>query len=204
MNKLKMRSKAFAFGLFAVAASSAQAITVATFADPTIGQSNPTPLFTFSPDGPNGTLDGGYEGLTLATFVGTFTGVSFELEGDGNGFVEATASVADRYNLGAGSVRFFTGSDANLLTIAFDSGTLTNTGFGSSDQQGGNVTFSGTIAGANLFNEAFAFTFANPKASGSDITYTASFTSSADAVPEPASLAALGLGALTLLRRRRR
>jgi hypothetical protein len=183
-----------------VVAAQAQSFTVATFADPTIGMANPTPMFRISPGVGNGTLSGSWagDGLTLETWMGTFNDVEFVMAD-----VATTQIVVGFWTVGEGSVVFSTDTDSNLLTIAFDSGSLTPNGVGGSDFWGNNVTFSGTLApGASFTDEAFGFAFANPRADGNDVTFTASFTSSA--VPEPASFAALGLGAIALLRRRKK
>ncbi|ARU42142.1 hypothetical protein CCB80_13720 [Armatimonadetes bacterium Uphvl-Ar1] len=67
------------------------------------------------------------------------------------------------------------------------------------------MTFSGSaVAGYVFDNEQFSFSFANPVSFGNDgVSYTASFTSSADVVPEPATMAVLGLGLAAFARRKR-
>ena len=71
-----------------------------------------------------------------------------------------------------------------------------------------NVVITGSkIGSATLSNESFSFSFANQEAlsgnwdEGFGFTATASFTSSAT-VPEPATMCLLGLGTLSLLRRK--
>ena len=92
-------------------------------------------------------------------------------------------------------------SVAGIAAISFSGGTLTSPStFGASDFVGQNVVFSGPIIPAGLSQESFAFSFANPVGTIEDYTVTAAFTSSA--VPEPASIALLALGALVAIRRR--
>ncbi len=184
---------------FASAALVAQAATFATFADPTIGQSNPLPLFTLDTVG--NTLSGSYTGgITLVTSATTYNGVSLSMKS-----VAATPVVPGVYNLSAGAVTLSNASDSNILTISFAAGTLSDNGFGGSDFKGNGVTFSGSsVPSTGLTNEAFGFSFANPAQAGNNVTYTAAFTSSASPVPEPASLAVLGIGAIAMIRRRKR
>jgi MYXO-CTERM domain-containing protein len=107
-------------------------------------------------------------------------------------------------SLGPGQIDLWDSSNNLLMTITFSGGLLSSSfGFGSSEFQGNNVTFSGPILGGDVFtNEAFAFSFANPVATQTGYQATASFTSSAN-VPAPAGLAALAMGGLAIGRRRR-
>lgn len=190
-------------GVFAASigmVAAAEAFTFATFSDPTIGQGNPTAMIFVA----GGELSGGYDGVSLQTLSGTVT-ASFEVTGPGGaGGVAVTEVAPEFWALGAGAVRFFTGSDSNVLTITFESGSLTENEFGANEFQGDVVSFSGSSVVQAYTNEAFGFAFANPRVNANGKSYTASFTASVDAVPEPASLGVLGIGALALIRRRRR
>jgi len=118
----------------------------------------------------------------------------------------APVSRIGSFGLGAGSIVFLDSSSNLLLTITFSSGSvLTPFFFGASFTNADNVTFTSPYFSNALFtDEQFTFSFANPKFNGQTYTYTASFTSSAEAVPEPTTLGLLGVGAAALLRRRLR
>lgn len=179
--------------------SLAHADTVATFADPATGPT--TPLFTVN----GNLLTGGWSGtgLTLQTpgtpapdyLDVTFTITPLVLIPLFNGFFMTSGGV----------VTFFDGVNP-ILTITFSNGFLTSpTGVGASDFASQNVTFSGPALGGLIpSDEAFAFSFANPRVMQNGYTVTSAFTSSATLdIPGPASLAGLGLGLLVAGRRRR-
>jgi hypothetical protein len=178
------------------AIASAQAVTIATHADP--AQNNSTPLFTTSASAVTGNWSG--TGLTLDVPVAgmTFTDVQMDM-----GAVTRAGSA-----LGAGTVKFFTTDiNAPIFQVDFTSGTIFEPfGLGASFVSAQDATFSGSaVTGMSFENEQFAFSFANPVSLGQGVnTYTASFTSSADVVPEPASMAILGLGIAALARRKRK
>jgi hypothetical protein len=90
-----------------------------------------------------------------------------------------------------------------VLNITYTKGLVVlDGGAGSSDLRLDGVTFSGPNVPAGLSQEMYNFSFANGFDNGQFVhSYTASFTSSA--VPEPASMIALGAGLLALARRRR-
>jgi hypothetical protein len=188
--------------MFVVGAASAQSFTIATFADPATSSS--TPLFTEVTTGPGltGTLGGGWSapGLTLMTpgFLGggstsnvTFTMSNLNINSTG----QATAAG------GGPAVIDFKSGATDLFKVQFDSGVFNTFALGASTLIGNNVSFSGAHVPTGLSSQQFAFSFSNAHTVGNQTTYTASFTSSA--VPEPASIAALGLGIAGIIRRKR-
>ena len=177
--------------------------TVATFADPSKNSDNPL----FTADFSDGTLNGGWAygntGLTLEIYNGhTFTNAWFEM---------AEVGITDAFgDTESGAINFYAyGTTANpLLTISFESGYVDYHNFGADGIfVTNNVTITGSEIAGTLSEEQFAFSFANLAelpghtdwADG--FTATAAFTSSA--IPEPATICLLGLGALVLPRRRK-
>lgn len=188
--------------ILAAAAGVSNAVTVATFADPTSG---PTPSL-FQYNATTQTLTGGYAGLGLdletpGIAAADFADATFSMTP-----LVAIANLGPFVQFGAGSVQFFDSAANPILNISFTGGIMTGAlSFGASDFTGFGVTFSGSALGAiqSITNESFAFSFANPVATQSGFTVTSSFTSSADiVVPGPGSLALAGAG-LLLMRRRR-
>ncbi len=193
---------AFAVATTALVGTS-QAATILTFADPATGPA--TPLFQLS----GGILTGGWAsgnvGLTLETpglAAPDYTNAWFD-------FAPVTVTPTGTppfFLLGPGQIRFYQfGGVTPLVTITFSGGLLTDAlGFGASTFAGFGVTFSGPIIGpGSPSNEAISFSFANQVGSSTNYTATASFTSSADNIPAPASAALLGLGMLFASRRQR-
>ena len=199
-----------ALGLVVATATVANAsILVATFADPS--QNSTLPLFTANSSSVIGAWTGNNLNLkvsTDATGTTSFTYVNTHMAFD-NG---TTGMAVGRTGtaLTQGRVSFYTGADltSTILTITFSAGLIYEpfVAGASSYISGQNVQFSGSaIAGLQpLTNQAFSFGFANPGTSPAGNTYTSSFTSSADAVPEPASMLALGFAAIAGLVRRRK
>ncbi len=194
----------------------ATTVTVATFADPATNYT--TPLFTVDLD--NGIITGEWPdepGLDLIIFGDSnnpFEDAFFKM-------TDPTGTTGVKYaggimggETGGGIIKFFeNGQDTSttpLIQITFDSGHVTPFGFGATNlsffgDNGDNVTIiDSEIAGSLAEEASFSFSFANhaPLSGGwsKGYTATASFTSSA--VPEPATIALLGLGALSLLRRK--
>jgi hypothetical protein len=176
-----------------LAAAPAIGGTVATFSDPAADGS--TPLFELS----GTSFTGGWSGLNLMLDMpitgsvwpdATFTVTPLTVTGPGQ--------------LSSGTLDFFKSpADGGglVLQIDFNEASLAPFGWGASDVfLGQDVTFSGPGIPSGLTAETFAFSFANPIPTPDGFTYTASFTSSA--VPEPASLLLLVLGAIKALRRR--
>ena len=191
-------------GLLALAVASRATFTVATFSDPALDAS--TPLFTW--DTTNSTLEGAWTGSGMTVETPGFTGggsvtdAHFDMKP-----VQLTTLIAGTlYEMAAGQIVFYTNDINNpFFTVDFDGGLFLNPLSASAATQAGDlVDFSGPNVPANLIQEAFAFSLANPTQSGDKWTYTASFTSSADVVPEPASMVALGAGIAALVSRRRK
>lgn len=146
-----------------------------------------------------GALVGGWSagGLDLVVPIAgtTYTDAVFDMD-------PVTVNMDD--TLGSGTIRFYedAGMTSLILQIDFDGGELHQPlGFGASFISANNVTFSGPVITTPLTDEQFSFSFANPTTTANGNSYTASFTSSA--VPEPATLALVAVGALCCIRRRR-
>ena len=195
-------------------------MTIATFADPSRNSSNP--LFTVDFTGM--TFTGGWAdtqtGLTLQIpYTGaTFADVWFEMS-DVTIISTTIIPGGGKFGLtGSGAINFYADGAANpiapLLTISFGSGLVSRYGFGESDETPDgyfittNVTITGSAIPGTLSEEEFSFSFANLKClPGSNklndgFTTTAAFTSSA--VPEPATIALLGFGVLSIVSRKKR
>jgi uncharacterized protein (TIGR03382 family) len=189
----------FAAAAIATASGAAHAATIVTFADPAMGPD--TPLFEVNTI--TSQLTGGWTaaGMTLET-----PGLAAPNFADARFTMNAVALLTPLpfAQLGAGQIDFWDSSNNLLMSVNFSGGLLTSSfGFGASEFQGNNVTFSGPILGGDvLTNEAFAFSFANPVATETGYQATASFTSSAT-IPAPAALSLLGLSGLAIGRRRR-
>jgi hypothetical protein len=181
-------------------------MTIATFADPS--RNGGAPLFTV--DFSDGTLTGGWAygntGLTLQIPSGhTFTDAWFEMDA-----VHITSTSAMSGQIGAGVINFYEGATptAPLLTVSFTSGTVSRYGLGADERLiTNNATITCPEIAGTLSQKQFSFSFANlAKLPGSTnwndgFTTTAAFTSSA--VPEPAAICILGLGALCLVRKKK-
>ena len=188
-----------------ISATQAASVTVATFADPSGNATDP--LFTVN--WTNSTVNGGWAdikgGLNLQI---PLTGVSFAnawFVMDQLAITNTIVFGGSTYGqTGAGQVRFYEdGSTTNpLLCIDFITGYVGRQFLAADEFYGNNVTITGSAIPFALSYEQFSFSFANVTSFLPDgFNSTASFTSSA--VPEPATICLLGLGALSLLRRKR-
>jgi hypothetical protein len=187
------------FAFATLAAASQASFTVATFDDPTT--SSAEVMFTF--DSNNMTLQGSYGGTNLNlvhpgfTGGGSTSGVTFS-----SSIVNLTPIASNVYQMGAGVIQFLDSSSSLIFTISFSGGLFVNPFSASSaDISGFNVTFSGPNVPSGLSDEQFSFSLANAVNTGGVWTYTSAFTSSA--VPEPATMVALGSGLALLAARRR-
>jgi hypothetical protein len=196
--------------LFALVTSNVFGGTIATFSDPALSAT--TPLFTVNDV--TKTVSGGW--------LDSQTGLDLQVVLTGNTFNNAFFTMTPlsytgslNYAVtGAGTIRFFADnadplSATPILQIDFDNANITFGGLGGDNLFSSNgVKFSGSEIGSlSLSEEVFAFSFANLKAlnpASPKLGYsaTAAFTSSA-IVPEPATLAILGLGSITLIPRRK-
>lgn len=181
------------------AAGVSHAATIATFADPS--PSGAQPLFTLT----GNTLTGGWGalGLTLETPglpAPNYSNATFTMTP-----LTVVSSFSVVSIMSGGTIQFFDSSAALLMQIDFTSAILTMPlSLGSSDTlTATDVTFSGPIIPGDLTLESFAFSFANPTMSQGSVSVTSAFTSSAERIPGPATLAGLGMGLLLMGRRRR-
>lgn len=182
-------------------AAMANSFTVATFADPSGTSSNPVIYVDVNAF----IIYGGWNqpGLTLET-PGLIGGGSVSNAQFTMSTTSLTSIISGVYAMGSGTINFTDSSLNPVLNIAYTKGLVVlDGGAGSSDLRLDGVTFSGPNVPAGLSQEMYNFSFANGFDNGQFVhSYTASFTSSA--VPEPASMIALGAGLLALARRRRR
>ena len=180
-------------------------LTIATFDDPAMDSS--TPLFTV--DLNTNFITGGWDDLK--------TGLDLDVIYSGNTFVDAFFEMTPvSYTgglmggpTGGGTVKFFADGQSTgmtpLIQIDFNSAALSPTSFGGVELFGNDVTISGSeIGGATLTNEAFSFSFANQILLPDEVGFTATSAFTSSAVPEPATVALLGFGSLSLILRRRR
>ncbi|HBG78430.1 MAG TPA: hypothetical protein DDW84_06250 [Phycisphaerales bacterium] len=178
--------------------------TVATFSDPS-GDSN-SPLFEV--DFAAMTLNGGWADAE----TGLLLNVPYSANSFTNAWFEMTevAIINTFGDTGGGEIKFYADGDSTtpLLDITFGSGYVSRFNFGADEMfVANNVIFTGSEIGGVLSAEEFSFAFANlAKLTGSDdwsdgFTATAAFTSSA--IPEPATIALLSIGFLSLIRRKR-
>jgi hypothetical protein len=192
-----------------ISVSAKASMTIATFADPSIGS---RPLFRVDFRLAQMKLTGGW--------ADTKTGLTLEIPYSGHTFANAWFEMTDVVILntsgdtGGGEINFYAdGSTTSLLAINFESGFVSRYSFGADEFFAENVTITGSEITDTLSEEQFAFSFANKKKLSSanpndGFTATAAFTSSAvilvpPPIPEPATICLLGLGALSVVRRKK-
>ncbi|MGA1979035.1 MAG: PEP-CTERM sorting domain-containing protein [Sedimentisphaerales bacterium] len=188
-------------------------LTIATFADPSRNSNNPLFTVDFTQMKFTGGWDDDKTGLTLEI---PYSGYTFEDAWFEMTEVEITdTDVIWGQKFGqasSGVIKFYEDNTSTdpLVIIDFDSGLILRQSF-SADEifVAENVTITGSKIPGTLLQEQFTFGFANrAKLPGhtdwnDGFTATAAFTSSAVPAPEPATICLLGLGALSLLRRKR-
>lgn len=205
-------------GIFAFAfmpcLQAAESFTVARFHNPSQGSN--TPLFTVNWS--DMTVSGSWNspGLTLV-FGDQFGGDSFEnvrLEMTDLALIYTQSGYGPKFGMtDSGQINFYQqGTITNpLMTIDFDGAYISRYVLAEQENIDNNVwaqnvTFSGSQFESPLTNQQFSFAFANVTAlpggtmDSKGFTATASFDSSA--VPEPATIALLGLGAIVLIKKR--
>jgi len=199
--------------IVAAAPAAAATETVATFADPS--QTSDECFFTVDLTGNRiyGEWVQGNSGLDLEVVLAgmTYPDAFFTLTGD-DGFDGIAYNHTGFYGeTGGGVLEFFDSDAAPLLQVEFDAAFLTPGGMASDELLSLNVVdIRGDalpFGGAYLVEESFGFSFTNqqllnPGEPGEGFEATAAFTSAAT-VPEPSVVVLLGVGALTLVRRRR-
>lgn len=202
MNTLKITTLVVAL----CGVSAAQAVTIATHDDPSVGAPQ-----VFTIDYNTNTVMGGWAlpglNLSIPVLAGNYNNLTMSVANMAITNVQVVGPLTI-LTLGAGEIRYWD-TDINnpVFQVNFDSATLVEPATAqAADLTGNNVTFSGSGLGAlngNLTNEVIAYSFANPVYNGNVHTYTASMTSSADVVPEPASMTLLALGVAAFAARRR-
>jgi len=199
-------------------------ITIATFADPS--EDSDHPLFTVDFRPTQMKLTGGWDdektGLTLQIpYNGhSFQDAWFEITNVNITSTFQTITPLGTFTCGntsAGKIQFYEDNaepetDDPLVVIEFESGSVWWYDFGADETSplfgAANVTITGSQITGTLSEEEFTFPLANqaylPGSTdwNDGFTATASFTSSA--VPEPATVCLLGLGALGLVGRQKR
>lgn len=202
MNKL-MTTIITMLVLVLLAPAAHSTMTIATFADP--AQNSSTPLFVV--DLMSDLITGGWTSTGLDLLVLNSVNYPDAV------FVMSDIAITNvtdpflGYKTDSGTITFFeSGQTTEIITIEFESGWVNFFGFGGADFASDDVTISGPALGSMILaEESFAFSFTNyVPLQGSyrnGFTTTASFTSSA--IPEPATIAMLGVGCLALLRKRK-
>lgn len=212
INRIALTASAFAV---LAAAANAQ-VPFLSFAD------NGTPAVTRT--SPADTLSGGNttSPYTSINSVVSVTNVTYTFNGIVPVFNSGTG-LNDDAQTGPGSISVFgdLGSGSvKLFDVSFDSGTLTSASFGASDTNvdpsgnplSDNVVYSNIATALQPFIattgdlDSISLSFANPQTNtaGTAVTYQTSGSFASQPVPEPTTMAALGLGALAMLRRRRK
>lgn len=175
------------------------------------------------PTTPSATLESFYKGtvklvVTGGSTAGTYLANYSILDASGSPILDLTSNPSGTYTINdAGTLKFTyagpTGggltNGQNLLTFNFGTGGIASTsGFGISPAKNSFVTSTtGSLVDGPVDNSKTKFSFSFPGSflgGGDTRHYTADFTSSVQAVPEPASMGVLAIGAVALLRRRRR
>ena len=188
-------------GLCLPAALAEPTATIVTFSDPAANAT--TPLFSLA----GNQFQGGWSGLSLDLLTpglpstGDILNAKFTMTP-----LTATQIVPGYLSLTGGTIDFLDSANALVFQITFQSASLApSIGFGASDLALQTVTFFDPAQPSWLFGQdRFAFSFANDAVTPNGSSWTASFTSSAIAIPEPASAGLLVVGGVLLTSLRRR
>jgi hypothetical protein len=191
-------------------------ITVSTFADPAVDST--TPLFNVNSTA--NTITGGWAdsrtglNMQVAGGIGTpYVDAWFTINTT-ESTTSAPLTIGDPQSMwgmyfgktGAGVITFYKNGTTNkILKIAFDKAYVTPTGFGVSKtlDPTANITIT-DYTGSSLFGTSgvsFSFGFVNIDSTATGYNATSSFSLSA--IPEPATIALLSIGTLSLIRKRK-
>lgn len=180
-------------------------LTVASFADPSQSSTEPLFMVNFTENFVAGGWADGLGNLHLAVpHIGAiFPNAWFEMDRLDIVSVEHVFGVPHG-RTSAGQIRFYRpGTDTDpLMVIDFAQAFVSQTaGLTSMDFFGQQVEFGGSQISRDLFDKQFSFSFANTEqlAQADGFTATAAFTSSA--IPEPATIALLAVGAMLAFKR---
>jgi hypothetical protein len=196
-----------------IGTSLAEAMTIASFADPTVGTSPLRYMFAVR-DGSPGTITQPSNAPGVNLYLDESTGAGGLHSGVSLTYTQLTYTGGFLAGGSIGQGYFdFLEQGQSLLRIDFDSAYLSRSSVGADDIfSASNVHFS--VNGQPLPIEggtgSFAFSFTNQKpypgapAPTTGFDATAAFNCSANVLPEPATVLVLGMGTcLALLRRRR-
>ena len=185
--------------------SFAQAQTVATFADPTMGSGGPA-MFTmnYAADNITGGWTDSQTGLTLNVCGINYYNTYFTMAAISYNYAAGTT--------GGGAINFYQDGQnpatTPLLQVSFTSATVSPYSFGGSNSffAANGVAISGTGINGTWTNQAsFAFSFANQAVLNGSANngYTATSAFTASAIPEPITMVILGIGGLFIRSRKR-